>query len=368
MTTVFILANLSYSPELVEFDVLNLLILLIIVSSLLLMIKYSKNSILSNRYFQVFLFCIFTFDFFILIMEIFRGNYINSNFPYYLHINLLILILGFYTANFIKLQDLMKWFIYSALVTGILVYLEYYRGTDWINATTYVYTSKNGTAMLMLIPILMMFNFKEKFSVKFKLFYSVIFFILLIMIRSRTILFALPFCFFVYWKNTNIKLKFFLPIIVFLISLGMYDYIFPMIKNILYNNSTNVTLNTLLSGRIDHYIYFINNFSTAPLFGHGEHYLESFFIMSLYQYGIFGSLPLFLILIIPVFALKKINDIKLRSFTSMLLIVVLINAVFEGVAPFGPGIKFLFFWFVVGYVFNSKSEESHSGISKRRYI
>ncbi|MPQ45150.1 hypothetical protein GBZ86_15610 [Clostridium tarantellae] len=113
-----------------------------------------------------------------------------------------------------------------------------------------------------------------------------------------------------------------------------------------------MTLNAITSGRIDHIIYFKENFSENMFIGTGRFYLESFPLALLMSYGILGSCPIFILSIFPLIIAYRYRKLdknnKIRKLIILLNIILLINGLFEELSPFGPGVKCYLLWMITG--------------------
>ena len=96
--------------------------------------------------------------------------------------------------------------------------------------------------------------------------------------------------------------------------------------------------------------FFLTNFKEDYFIGQGNVWVESFPLNTLLNYGILGSIPVFVIWLIPLNFLKRKNyrDKKLYNSLSLIYVVYMINSIFEALAPFGPGVKCYMLWLICG--------------------
>lgn len=302
------------------------------------------------------------FDTCIALFSVITGeNYFFSNMIYPLHLCVFI----FYTAQLggqlideDVIYRITNSYVVSALIVGIYIYFDTFKGNDWANSIGYLYASKNSVSQIFLIAIVLLFLFIQEKKI-FKWGAFVFFTFLLMLLKSRAtiigfVIFILYLIFFVIDKRRNKIVVLFILLISISIILTNGTLYNLVVNNILLNNrgSSGFTLNDISSGRIGHVEYFIDNFKRVLFFGTGGTYLESFPLAALMSYGIFASIPLFIFVISPLIICNKYKkDRKLLNWRYLIItmsIIMLLNGIFEELSPLGPGVKTYMLWLITG--------------------
>ena len=302
------------------------------------------------------------FDMCIVLFSLITGEqYFSSNMIYPLHLCVFV----FYTAQLggqlIEeniIYRISNYYVISALIVGVYIFFDTFRGTDWANSIGYMYVSKNSVSQIFLIAIILLFLFNQEKKL-FK--WGAIFFFtaLLMMLKSRATIIGFFFCivyfiFFVLEKKRNKIIVFLLVLISIIIMMNNNTLYNLIVNNVLLNNRgySGVTLNDISSGRMDHLEYFKDNFSRVMYLGTGGTYLESFPLAALMSYGLFASIPLFLVTIAPVIICikhkKNRRTLYYRYLIIIMSIIMLFNGIFEELSPLGPGVKTYMLWLVTG--------------------
>ena len=97
----------------------------------------------------------------------------------------------------------------------------------------------------------------------------------------------------------------------------------------------------------------LENFYSVIILGAGRYKFEAFFISVLYQYGIIVGTFFIAFSLYPIVIYNKTK--KGESYNKnvyvcfiLLIIAFLINGLFEELTPFGPGVKCMPLWIMVG--------------------
>ena len=124
------------------------------------------------------------------------------------------------------------------------------------------------------------------------------------------------------------------------------------IDEMLFNNRISEGLNIATSGRLTHFKVFLEHFDASPLIGNGRVRVESFPLSALAGFGISAGSFIIIFALLPLFT--SINELtKKRNSTLLTILLIfsiisLANCLFEEQAPFGPGTKCFFLWFIYG--------------------
>ena len=136
----------------------------------------------------------------------------------------------------------------------------------------------------------------------------------------------------------------------FLANPEMWDFV---LENFILGGRDRNDLNDLSSGRADEWMNFLSDWEN-PFLGQGRCKRESLILTSLLEFGILGGIPIMLIAIQPLLFVKKWYK-RLRTDVNFLILFSValsytINGIFEQLAPFGPGVKCYFLWFLYGMI------------------
>lgn len=307
--------------------------------------------------------CLYIYDFFILFMQLITDkSYLNSNFVYPVNLSIFIFLTAYMVGEGSLnkkhlIERMSKYYVITCLIVGGYIFFDTFRGVNWAESEGYLYTSKNSISQILLIAILLIlfcnFNMNKYIKLAFLFCISTI----LIMLKSRATLIGLLILI-LYWglfyiKKRSTKTIFiivFMMIIFFIFTnQNIYDFI---INKIILNNRRGSSLNTISSGRIGHLLIFIENISQNWIVGNGGMYLESFPLSLIISYGILGSIPVFILSLIPLFSCfgrgKNKEILFLRKIVFMTSMIMLINSIFEELSPFGPGVKCFMLWVMYG--------------------
>jgi O-antigen ligase len=178
--------------------------------------------------------------------------------------------------------------------------------------------------------------------------------ITLVGLKSRATLLGIPvvLIWMIIHAKMNKKLRY--TIIVLLVAVIILLYIRPdfyniLLKDVIFAGRNATDMSELSSGRSDEWADFWSDFSDRPFWGHGKMKRESIILTALLEFGILGGLPILIIAVWPfAWAVKYIRFNKYYVMFSSVAIAYLVNGVFEQLAPFGPGVKCYFLWFVLG--------------------
>lgn len=323
----------------------------------------------------------FTFLIGIIFLEIiFKKDYFSSVFIMPIIISCLMLFIGYFNAkNFseYEFKKIAKVYIIATILLCIDVYIEYLHGTSLKNIQ-YVFKAKNSVGQILLTStILVMYCCDIKKIIKIIIF--IIFFYVTVLMRSRgsIISFFLIPILYLTSKETKKRNKF-LIIIFFLFLVGVIllnDNIYNFfIKNILFNLKDNKDIsfnemNTITSGRFNEFEYFKNLFKENKFTGIGNYYMDNMILASLLNFGLCVGIIVILFALMPlkVCFKSKINNYGIKMAVRTISVVYVFNGLFECLAPFGPGVKCFFLWFILGILLNKSNKITNQDISRGEY-
>lgn len=294
------------------------------------------------------------------VMCIINSNFYKSALPYVILLSAFILITGIMVGRSLGNESIEKIgtsYIVSALFVAVNVFLKYIYGNSLVGSM-YLYASKNSVSQILMTAwiLILLYKFNEN-DIPKKLFWLICFAFLtytMVGLKSRATLICMPFV--LIWvlvhKGLGKKVKRFIIIILIIVVILMLNGHMAdiLINQIIFAGREVENLSSLSSGRTDEWVNFFKDWGDNWLFGNGRMKRESLVLTSLLEFGILGGVPILLIAIYPLWWGMK--NLQKKNLTYLLLtstaISYLINGIFEQLAPFGPGVKCYFLWFIFG--------------------
>ena len=252
-------------------------------------------------------------------------------------------------------------YIVSTFVLGVAVYQEYLMGASF-EGRGYLYESKNSTCQILLTAwILILFTKLKEDNKLLKMGYIFMFLFFtfeIFALKSRASMLGMPATLMIGMMSG--KLDFDLRKYAFLILFSVFFYFLAnpemwdfVLENFILGGRDRNDLNDLSSGRADEWMNFLSDWEN-PFLGQGRCKRESLILTSLLEFGILGGITIMLIAIQPLLFVKKWYK-RLRTDVNFLILFSValsytINGIFEQLAPFGPGVKCYFLWFLYGMI------------------
>lgn len=284
----------------------------------------------------------------------------GSALPYPIMLSLFVFTVGLLAGRELQAEDMKRvcdWYAVSAVVVAVEVFSQYVVTSDLTNVV-YAYGSKNSTSQILLTALVIFFLFWARDKSKGKRLFGwgaiVLLTATLLGIKSRATIIALPFLLIWMILGSNVPKRVKRVAIIFItasaIVLMVGDNFDSFVNNIIFANRDGANLNALSSGRVDQWARFPDEFMEAPLFGHGKMERESLILVALLEYGAIGGSIIFLLAASPMIWGWRYLDRKHELFLLLMFLAFsyLLNGVFEQLAPFGPGVKCYFLWFLFG--------------------
>lgn len=372
--TVVVLSNFSQLPALVSVNATSLLstpvwlilgVLLLINTRLILQISSTAMSFLK--------WC-FVFIFLVVILNIFTsGSQLSGSLFRVFIISLMVFSIGCVSSEFISLVTIDKMelaYILSMVVVGVNIYFQYLVGYD-ISSIAYGYTSKNSVStMLLAAVVFLVFGLNELPSIKKRFFLrciAVAFFIILMgIMKSRASLIGLTVVLIAVflspkvrrWQKAIIIVVSIVGVVYVMYTPTAYDLI---INDILYAGRDANSISSLSSGRSDLIVNTLDLLSEKPFVGIGSYYIDCFPVSAWANYGyIIGTILIFISVYPLVSSMRNLKS-DLNTYNLCYTVMVLaaafsLNSLFEGLPPFGPGIKCYIVWFLFGVLCNYYNE------------
>lgn len=307
------------------------------------------------------------FDIYVLLCNIFLNIPFYYS-PFFIPINMsiLIFITGYFFGKEITnhfLRILSFFYVKSSIILAFFIYLNYFFNKDWLNVVGYLYPSKNSASFIFAISIIMLLLNLTKQNLVFKIFDISILSIVLIMLKSRaTILSLIIVILFNFLKShKKSKTSLFIIFSIFIFFILFNDIFFLFVDKIIFNNLKGNSLDVITSGRVEQINIFLRLIPSYLFFGNGNYYIESFPLSILISYGILGSIPVLILVLLPLYIIefkRKIPNLSvLRNFVFLIFILSIFNSLFEQLTPFGPGVKSFMLWLSSGILASSVGDK-----------
>jgi hypothetical protein len=310
-----------------------------------------------------------SFDVYILTAQILSGGgYITANLTYPVHVAAFVALCGYVSGQLLRdasedelleaLRIIGVCFVSSALLVGLVIYLEFFVGTDWYSLNGFLYGPKNSFGLILVeaIAVAMLGQFPGTWKIRVMAITPLV--VLLLMLRSRAAIIGLAAMFvYVIVSHTAPAVARRLASLVLVTTIAVVATNGSIFEAVVvrgfFQGATGSSLDTLSSGRIGQYQVFFDMFPRYVLFGSGGTYIESFPLTAILSFGLVGSLPVLLLALVPLIYCAKPRLGRglsiLRAMVLFIWIVSIVNSFFEELAPFGPGAKFYFLWLLTGF-------------------
>ena len=354
-----ILSNLSQLPYFVRNDMTQLIafpgwIILALAVLFTGRVRISKSAI--NICFTAILFVVWCG-----FLWVFTSHrYFSSSLMYAFFISLLVFVLGNVSADHLTKNNIRSLMILYTATTFLLtaaIFVQYFGLGYNLSTKLYAYSSKNSVSQIICSTILVLIVYfrPKKIVVKCLRIIILVFEIyVLILLRSRATLVGLILCAVFMALSKNIKQR--TKIIILLIGMTTIVLLFTsapfyntVFNNILFAGRDVSDLNELSSGRVVMLGRFPQMIKGHWMDGIGSVYYESFPLSAILQFGLLGGLTLIGISLTPLIsATKRRNVSTMWVLLFYVAVGYIVNGLFEGLTPFGPGIKCYFLWLLYG--------------------
>lgn len=291
--------------------------------------------------------------------------YLRSSLPIVLGIAMFITICGSACARGLTERDMSKIFtsyILSVLILGIDVYNGYLTGNSFSDLSYgYLYDEKNSASQILMSAWVLILFTKMRSSPIVRIIYIAIMLFMtyeILMLQSRATIIGFPIALIIALQASKGKqgrnMRLISCIFLFAIAIAvMNEYVWEILRDkIIYGGRIAGNIDSLSSGRAEEWMRFPDLFESHPFLGYGRLKNESFILTSLLEFGIIGGIPLIIIALCPLgFALHTYRRYRNNSIFQMFTVIAIVytlNGIFEQLAPFGPGAKCYFLWFIFG--------------------
>lgn len=256
-----------------------------------------------------------------------------------------------------QIRNLLWVFCLSSLFLGLYVKFVHIGSTSsWFGTLTYLYTSKNSAAQILVSGAIIAFLFLKSQNKILNLLRFIIVFVNIICclyMMARGACFSLIFAYLILiFCQKNIKAFFtFLLFGIGLLILYFSNENFEFFINhaFLLDKYSHSDGDEYSSGRLSLYYHAFQLFIQAPFCGIGNFYVDNFYISLLTGNGIIGSVFFIFVMFWRFGANIKfyLKERSIFSLTTLLLTVFFFGeSLFEGLPPFGPGVCSMMLWFL----------------------
>lgn len=359
------LSNLSQLPYFISkgtTQILSVPIWILLFLTLIVTNRFKISKALINILVLMVLFIMIL----IILYIISSKDYFSSSLFYSTLISVFILIIGSLISPIFN-KDIFRYivisYVLSSLVVSLVVFVKYFGIGFSLDTRIYAYSSKNSLSQIILTSVIILFCYfkpRNRWEKVNKIIIIIFDIFMLFILRSRASIlgFTIVSLIIAFDKRTNIRYRRIVIIanILLLILLSISDEFKDLLLNkIIFAGRDFNDLDNLSSGRIsilrDFPVLIRGNWLT----GIGPLYFESFPLSAILQFGIFAGGILIYLSILPLLTSAKRRNNELRSLLYYISIAYFVNSLFEGLAPFGPGIKCYFLWLLFG-ILNSLKE------------
>lgn len=289
-----------------------------------------------------------------------QKNYFESSLLYSYLISVFIFFIGilsslFYTYDLVRKFSIA--YVLATVIVSIVVFFTYFGFSYDINSRVYGYASKNSFAQIVytaIVIIMVVLKPKRRSLIVAKWILISFEVLLMVFLRSRATLvsFMVNIMVIIISKDVRKSLKRFIIficlglIVLLLTNQSVNDMIF---NNILFAGRDSSDLDNLSSGRMSIISEFPNLIQGNMFTGIGSIYFECFPLSAILQFGIFIGVIMNIVSIVPLCVSFKRRFITEDWYLLFLLSLgYSIDGIFEGLTPFGAGIKCFYIWFCFG--------------------
>lgn len=335
---------------------------------LLLVLIIAKRIVFYRRMLYIIITALFISAGLMVLQMFTNQDYFSSSIISCLIMSLFIYVIGEWTSPYLNLSSIKKIFIsytISTLIVSIAIYVEYFSSGFDLTSRVYAYSSKNSISQIIftaVVLLMLMETPKKKLVVVLR--WSVVIFLVFLMflLRSRATLAGFLFCAFYIVCEGRIDKKIKYPVCIALIAVS-FAVLFDenvstiLIDNILFASRDVTDFNSLSSGRLAIIEKAPQLLEDHWLTGIGSMYFECFPLSVILQFGVLVGPFILYISYLPFFKCFKFRkEGNLGRVFFVVCIGYVINSMFEGLAPIGPGVKCYFLWLLFGILINGKFE------------
>jgi hypothetical protein len=316
-----------------------------------------------------------------LTMHILMGDgYINGMYLRPVFTSIFCYMMGDLASRFLApthLKRLLYVYVFAVVCVAAYLYTAYFSDIgSWLEAQTYAYGAKNsigpiiGSAIIVLAYGLAPINLARR-ALRLGLIASLL--LVLVLLENRAGIVSLTSVYLAtLLRSKERRLRHWLPVLLFVALMVLAGPFSAAIHKSLQIRKLGLTdANALSSGRVEQIAESGRMFLNQPLTGTGNWYVDSFPISILTEMGIVGAMPAFAMLFILVRSNLSGEVASLARLVKALMAFALVQCVFEGLPPFGPGVCYFLLWLLSGYRTALKGERCiyyTSHLPSRRHL
>lgn len=325
---------------------------------------FSKFTIIFVTFYTVYiLYC--------LLCSSFGTSHIRGGYIKLLMIPLLLSGIGDYISDRISskiIQRLCICYVCVSVIYALWVNAIYFSSySEWLKRMTYGFRQKNSAAQIWCAAILITFfviKCRGKWKIVLCVFSGIYLFMITAISQCRTALLAL---FIVLLGYILLFSKKKAGCLMALCVIGIIAYNIPLTKEfinqaLVLNKYAETDLNTFSSGRLELYSEAWDVFVKSPIIGAGNWYVDCSYLCVIAEGGIVAFLLIESIWIYRIFLNIK-RAIVYKKFLFFITVFYIVESIFEGYPPFGPGVSSSMFW-LLSSIFSNKRTKNVEEIDK----
>lgn len=262
-----------------------------------------------------------------------------------------------------QMQLILRTYICFAVVYGVWVMIRYLPSyTQWLSNEEYLFASKNSFGQIAGVAAIcaLIENPKRRIGNLAKWSTYGYLLIMIAMCQCRTALLGLIISTILYLLIRR-KPK---VVIIVVVICGLTTSLSTDVQRfflhvMLMDKYSGASADTFSSGRFSLWSQAINDFLKSPGFGLGSYYVDDFYLNSLVNLGLIGSIGVFALIAARFvtnvhYGLDKEKRLKyyntIRMIAVCLIPFYLVESILEGLPPIGPGACSFVFWILCGYL------------------
>ena len=375
LTVVCFLTVMSQLPQIVSLG-LSSLIAQVVWILFFGMVVYIKRDILIIKHFLISITFGVVYLIFVLLVSLISGtSYYTTGLFSVIVLSMFILFLSTQIGHDISSKDLIncgKAYILASLILAIDLYIFAYRGID-ISNQQYQYASKNSAGVILMtaaiIAVMTDWRKLKKIEAIINIVCIAIFVVMIFIMKTRAMIVCVPVVIaLLIWKAPMGKIFKTLLILLCVGSLIALqnEEVYDLVVNQIVFAGRKDNLDEMSSGRVNQWQHFGKYMEGNWIVGDGHTELESLILTAFVQCGaLMGTLIILYALWPFLFSfVKVVRGDRSREIFLLLLIstVYFIDAIFEQLAPFGPGARCFYLWLILGILLSrsTKTEKERS--------
>lgn len=324
----------------------------------ILLIKWNDLKIHRVTFGFAVVICYFLF---VLFAGLFNGGGYRTGLFSCVLLSFFVLMVGLLIGKDLREQDLYlcgRVLVLGCLILGLVLYFDIYRHYD-ITYVVYAYNSKNSAGVILFTGALVAFvyGWNQKMLHNLLNLLVIVFLLYMVLImKVRAVIICIPLVALCAILRAPFRKRVWIPLLLLcgalVIALQIDSVYELLIDNILLANRGD-DLAAASSGRTDEWAAFLPNLQGKELLGDGVTEKESLIITAYLQCGVFmGTLIISYALWPLVWSLRRTSRTASKHMFLLLIVALsyFVDAIFEQLAPFGPGARCFWLWLLFGVI------------------